>query len=223
MSKRQRRKSRKLSEADEITPPPDPPTRKRRRLSSLASTEDNKGDDENETRKGWKREEKFVVSLQHSAIGTRFMTRLQKRTKTTPTSHDDSTPSPLVVDQPIETTPTRAMPTSTTRNVSFKNTNFVFSFLDKNKKRNWKTLKQILQSERSNKLDPNFPGYTEIEAPPPLKPPKKYSDISGLLSPYTDPLTGLQYSDSQEFEYIRTLPTNIVQGYLGLRGKATIT
>ena len=121
-------------------------------------------------------------------------------------SKDDTPPAK---DQPLK--------------LKFKNPKFSFSFIDTNKKRTWKGLKQIIQSEKNDKMGPDTPTYGSIEAPPPLKPPKKYSDLSGLVSHYTDPLTGLYFSNSQEFEQIRTLPSNIIQGYLLLRGKATIT
>lgn len=87
-----------------------------------------------------------------------------------------------------------------------------------------------------------------IDAPPSLKPTKKYSDISGLpvstyyfhctikainlnfksndfsgffpQANYTDPQTKLRFTSSEEFSYIRLLPTDVVTGYLALR-KAT--
>ena len=47
----------------------------------------------------------------------------------------------------------------------------------------------------------------------------KYS----LQAKYTDPLTGLYFSTSQEFQVVRTLSQEVVQGYLALRGKLLIT
>ena len=40
---------------------------------------------------------------------------------------------------------------------------------------------------------------------------------------YTDPMTGIYFNTSEEFQLVRTLPSDIVQGYLALRGKLAIT
>ncbi|KAM4601503.1 INO80 complex subunit C isoform 1-T2 [Polymixia lowei] len=88
------------------------------------------------------------------------------------------------------------------------------------KNRTWKNLKQILALERTLPWKVNDPNYYSIDAPPSLKPAKKYSDISGLPANYTDPQTKLRFTSSEEFSYIRLLPTDVVTGYLALR-KAT--
>ncbi|XP_070822594.1 INO80 complex subunit C isoform X2 [Chaetodon trifascialis] len=88
------------------------------------------------------------------------------------------------------------------------------------KNRTWKNLKQILALERALPWKLNDPNYYNIDAPPSLKPTKKYSDISGLPANYTDPQTKLRFTSSEEFSYIRLLPTDVVTGYLALR-KAT--
>uniref|UniRef100_A0A3Q3WU15 Vps72/YL1 C-terminal domain-containing protein n=1 Tax=Mola mola TaxID=94237 RepID=A0A3Q3WU15_MOLML len=88
------------------------------------------------------------------------------------------------------------------------------------KNRTWKNLKQILALERTLPWKFNDPNYYNIDAPPSLKPTKKYSDISGLPANYTDPQTKLRFTSSEEFSYIRLLPTDVVTGYLALR-KAT--
>ncbi|TKS82010.1 INO80 complex subunit C [Collichthys lucidus] len=88
------------------------------------------------------------------------------------------------------------------------------------KNRTWKNLKQILALERTLPWKLNDPNYYNIDAPPSLKPTKKYSDISGLPANYTDPQTKLRFTSSEEFSYIRLLPTDVVTGYLALR-KAT--
>ncbi|XP_019897055.1 INO80 complex subunit C [Esox lucius] len=88
------------------------------------------------------------------------------------------------------------------------------------KNRTWKNLKQILAVERTLPWKVNDPNYYSIDAPPSLKPAKKYSDISGLPANYTDPQTKLRFTSSEEFSYLRLLPTDTVTGYLALR-KAT--
>lgn len=63
---------------------------------------------------------------------------------------------------------------------------------------------------------------TSLNAPPSLIPPKKYSDISGLIAPYMDPQTKLYYHNAEEFRIIRSLPSDIIQGYLALRGATNV-
>ncbi|KAM3873198.1 INO80 complex subunit C [Diretmus argenteus] len=90
------------------------------------------------------------------------------------------------------------------------------------KNRTWKNLKQILALERTLPWKVNDPNYYSIDAPPSLKPAKKYSDISGLPANYTDPQTKLRFTSSEEFSYIRLLPTDVVTGYLALRKASCI-
>ncbi|XP_062841530.1 INO80 complex subunit C [Trichomycterus rosablanca] len=106
----------------------------------------------------------------------------------------------------------------------FKNPNFVHSGIGGaatgKKNRTWKNLKQILAAERALPWKISDPNYYNIDTHPSLIPPKKYSDISGLPANYTDPQTKLRFTSSEEFSYIRLLPTDVVSGYLILR-KAT--
>lgn len=119
-------------------------------------------------------------------------------------------------------------PTSTTESTvkppPFKDHTFMHSGIGGaaagKKNRTWKNLKQILALERTLPWKLNDPNYYSIDAPPSLKPAKKYSDISGLPANYTDPQTKLRFTSSEEFSYIRLLPTDVVTGYLALR-KAT--
>ena len=102
----------------------------------------------------------------------------------------------------------------------FKNPNFKHSNIVGVKKKPWKTLKQILSAEQCLTWPDEAVTYSSLEAPPSFRPSKKYSDISGIESPYTDPQTKLNYACSEEFAEIRKLPSDIVEGYLALR-KAT--
>ena len=99
----------------------------------------------------------------------------------------------------------------------FKNPNFKHSNIVGVKKKPWKTLKQILSVEQSLTWPEDAVTYSSLEAPPSFRPAKKYSDISGIESPYTDPQTKLNYACSEEFAEIRKLPSDIVEGYLALR------
>lgn len=124
----------------------------------------------------------------------------------------------------------------------FKKCSFSDSPVNGSKKRTWKSLKQILTTERTlqwpdtavtcgcdDKLclfpEPyciRLPADSSINAPPSFRPAKKYSDISGLIATYTDPQTKLHYHNAEEFAIIRNFPGDLTQGYLTLRGAASI-
>lgn len=122
------------------------------------------------------------------------------------------------------TTSTTSSTESTAKPPPFKDPTFMHSGIGGaaagKKNRTWKNLKQILALERTLPWKLNDPNYYNIDAPPSLKPAKKYSDISGLPANYTDPQTKLRFTSSEEFSYIRLLPSDVVTGYLALR-KAT--
>lgn len=61
------------------------------------------------------------------------------------------------------------------------------------------------------------PLYGSIDAPPSFRPAKKYSDISGLETHYTDPHTKLNFANTAEYKIIKKLPSDLVAGYLTLR------
>ncbi|KAF2745106.1 hypothetical protein M011DRAFT_469817 [Sporormia fimetaria CBS 119925] len=66
--------------------------------------------------------------------------------------------------------------------------------------------------------------YTNIESAPSFHPSgqRRYCDITGLPAPYTDPKTRLRYHDKEVFGAIRTMPQNVVEGYLAARGAHTV-
>ncbi|XP_052865153.1 INO80 complex subunit C [Anopheles cruzii] len=90
------------------------------------------------------------------------------------------------------------------------------------KKRQWKSLKQILTHEKTLPWKATDITYSSVNAPPSLKPAKKYSDISGLVAPYTDPHSKLRYHNAEEYQTIRTFPMDLTAGYLALRGATSI-
>ncbi|XP_074656681.1 INO80 complex subunit C-like [Tubulanus polymorphus] len=102
----------------------------------------------------------------------------------------------------------------------FKDRNFVHSAKENagmRKSRVWKNLKQIIALERQTR-NTDEPTYGSLDAIPSLnKPARKYSDITGLRALYTDPQTKLRYTTIDEFTRIRTLPVDIITGYLTLR------
>lgn len=96
----------------------------------------------------------------------------------------------------------------------FKSLKFVQSKSVSKKSRVWKSLRQIITAERSNIRAIT---YMNIDAAASLKPPKKYSDISGLEAKYTDPQTKLRFANASEFQFIRTLQPEAINSYLSLR------
>ncbi|XP_067138544.1 INO80 complex subunit C [Centruroides vittatus] len=81
----------------------------------------------------------------------------------------------------------------------------------------WKSLKQIITADRLLPVPARDISYSSIDSPPSTKPSKKYSDLSGLPANYTDPVTKLRYSNSEEYAKIKTLSPDIVNDYLSLR------
>ncbi|PSN67541.1 hypothetical protein BS50DRAFT_393926 [Corynespora cassiicola Philippines] len=66
--------------------------------------------------------------------------------------------------------------------------------------------------------------YTNIESAPSFHPSsqRRYCDITGLPAPYTDPKTRLRYHNKEVFGTIRTMPSNVTEGYLAARGAHTV-
>ncbi|XP_068233138.1 INO80 complex subunit C-like [Palaemon carinicauda] len=104
----------------------------------------------------------------------------------------------------------------------FKNPEFQHSAFLSSKKRGWRNLKQIISLERGYTWPQDAVYYSSIDAPPAFTPGKKYSDVSGLPANYTDPLTKLRFADSAEFDRVRDLPMDIVNGLLELRKASSI-
>jgi len=86
----------------------------------------------------------------------------------------------------------------------------------------FKTLKQILAAERNLNTPIDVPTYSNIEAPPSIRPQKKYCDITGLEAKYTDPKTRLRYHSAEVYKEIKQLAPGVIQDYLGLRHAAVV-
>eukprot|EP00173_Palmaria_palmata_P004630 Plantae.Rhodophyta-Palmaria_palmata.ctg6698.p2 GENE.Plantae.Rhodophyta-Palmaria_palmata.ctg6698~~Plantae.Rhodophyta-Palmaria_palmata.ctg6698.p2 ORF type:complete len:119 (-),score=20.05 Plantae.Rhodophyta-Palmaria_palmata.ctg6698:358-714(-) len=84
-----------------------------------------------------------------------------------------------------------------------------------------KNLKALLAAEHYDILSPNLPSYVNIDAPPSMRPTKKYCDITGLPAKYTDPKTKVRFATSEAFRFERNLPDHKVEEYLGLRAAQT--
>jgi len=129
----------------------------------------------------------------------------------------DLIPETAAVDNSDNKDFTESVTTGDKPKYVFKNPNFKHSNVVGNKKKPWRTLKQILAAEQSLTWPDEAVTYSSLEAPPSFRPAKKYSDLSGLEAAYTDPQTKLNYACAEEFAEIRKLPSDIVEGYLSLR------
>jgi INO80 complex subunit C len=107
----------------------------------------------------------------------------------------------------------------TGRETPFKNSSFSFK---KCATKPIKTFKQIIQAENYECYPAAVPNYMSIEAAPSTIPCRKYSDISGYLSRYTEPKTNLRYSNSFEYKIIRQLTQEHIETYLSLRKAVTV-
>lgn len=93
------------------------------------------------------------------------------------------------------------------------------------KKKNWKSIKQLLQVDRDEfgaKLPAEFATYESVGAAPSVFPPKKYCDITGLQANYTCPRTGVRYCTKEIYQMIRAMPEGCEQKYLAVRKAAVV-
>eukprot|EP00850_Spirogloea_muscicola_P017845 SM000157S02075 [mRNA] locus=s157:100868:101408:+ [translate_table: standard] len=63
----------------------------------------------------------------------------------------------------------------------------------------------------------SWPADVSIESPPSMYPAKKYCDLTGFEAPYMDPKTKLRYCNVETFKLARSLPDDMVQGFLSIR------
>ncbi|GIY05677.1 methionine--tRNA ligase, mitochondrial [Caerostris darwini] len=89
----------------------------------------------------------------------------------------------------------------------FKNSKFVQAKANSKKGRVWKSLRQITTAE---KAIPRAVTYLTIDVPVSLKPPKKYSDLSGLEAKYTHPSNRMRFANAAEFEIIKNLTPEVI-------------
>ncbi|KAG8188236.1 hypothetical protein JTE90_018826 [Oedothorax gibbosus] len=137
------------------------------------------------------------------------MGKKKRNSETAPESDTPNNPStkegtsvPVDLETPSEKTPI------------FKSHKFVQGKSTNKKSRAWKSLRQITTAE---KLITSDVTYSTIDAPVSVKPPKKYSDLSGLEAKYTDPQTKMRFANADEFKLIRTLQPESVNAFLSLR------
>lgn len=73
-------------------------------------------------------------------------------------------------------------------------------------------------------VNPMAVTYTNIESAPSFQASghKKYCDITGLPSRYTDPSSRLRYHNKEVYAVIRTMPPSAAEGYLAARGAHSV-
>mmetsp|Transcript_29851 Transcript_29851/g.77051 ORF Transcript_29851/g.77051 Transcript_29851/m.77051 type:complete len:168 (-) Transcript_29851:712-1215(-) len=81
------------------------------------------------------------------------------------------------------------------------------------RKRAWRGAKNV-----ASKDPPSTYSYSAIASGPPLKPPLKLCDFTGLPAPYQDPQTKLRYAKAELFGKARSLHNDQVAAYLAARG-----
>lgn len=89
------------------------------------------------------------------------------------------------------------------------------------KSKSWKSSRSLLTCEHYDMVSPNTATYVNIDAPPSTLPPKKYCDITGLPSKYTDPVTKMRFESKDAFRVARRLHEHKVEEFLSLRRAQT--
>ncbi|KAH7984987.1 INO80 complex subunit C [Rhipicephalus sanguineus] len=124
-------------------------------------------------------------------------------------------PEPEKKEEEMDRPSTSKEPSTSSKQPSAPQQSQSSSTSTKSKPRVWKSLKQVVTAER---LQPG--AYAALEAAPSLRPWRKYSDLTGLVAPYTDPKTKLRYANRHEYARLRLLTADQVNGYLVLRRAA---
>lgn len=75
----------------------------------------------------------------------------------------------------------------------------------------------MIGSENYESHPAGEPNYVNIQSTPSMYPAKKYCDISGFPTSYTDPRTKPRYANVEMFKRVRSLSDEEVQSYLALR------
>ena len=89
------------------------------------------------------------------------------------------------------------------------------------KSKSWKSSRSLITAEHYDMVPVNTPTFVNIDAPPSTLPAKKYCDITGLPSKYTDPVTKMRYESKEGFRMARRLHEHKVEEFLSLRRAQT--
>lgn len=85
--------------------------------------------------------------------------------------------------------------------------------------RQWRNYRQILERENYHLMSPTLPTYLAIRSSPSSLPARKYCDLTGFPSAYTDPKTHLHYHSSVEYQQIKSMHTDTIKQMLEIRGQ----
>ena len=105
---------------------------------------------------------------------------------------------------------------------SFKNPNY------KHPTRRVKPVKQLIVDEQKHlraiaeKVKHEPVTYFAIEAPPSIKPVKKYCDNTGLKGNYRSASSGIRYHNAEVYSIVKNMAQGVDQQYLGLRNANTV-
>lgn len=86
-----------------------------------------------------------------------------------------------------------------------------------------KSAKQLLSDEQK-RLGAQNSGkvnvtYFNVEAPPSLRPARKYCDVTGLRANYTSPTNNIRYHSAEIYQLVvKPMSAGVDQEYLKLRG-----
>lgn len=88
--------------------------------------------------------------------------------------------------------------------------------------RRHKPLKTLLSDEQKRLLNLSLPidkqiNYFSVQAPPSLKPVKRYCDITGLPTNYKSPSNRLFFYNLEVYDIVKNLGSGVDQQYLGMR------
>jgi INO80 complex subunit C len=67
-------------------------------------------------------------------------------------------------------------------------------------------------------LDESVVSAMSLAPPPATARPRKYCDVTGVATTYTDPLTGLHYADAAAFDRIRSMSEAQLEALRRIRG-----
>ncbi|OIR58963.1 MAG: Ino80 complex subunit Ies6 [Amphiamblys sp. WSBS2006] len=79
----------------------------------------------------------------------------------------------------------------------------------------WVSLQGLLRAEEKHTQE--APLLVKIAAAPSCFPQRKYCDITGLPTTYTDPKTGLNFYSEEIYRLISKMSPNTVQAYLAIK------
>lgn len=105
---------------------------------------------------------------------------------------------------------------------TFKNTHY------RHPVRRVKALKQLQVDEQKHlkalqdKLKTDPITHFSIDAPPSIKPVKKYCDITGLKGNYRSPSSGIRYHNAEVYTVVKNMAQGVDQQYLELRNANTV-